>query len=504
MSLNGSPIKERRLSVNNRNAYIVLNSEHNKEQNKNIDDSMLKKQFLSATTNTGFSASTSAPQLNEFIFNDKINKIASPTVSKETINNKSNTTKPTTTKSTNRVLTGMDRYITITKRKSSPQSAKFQPSSKQPKNAAASQNRFALLDNAETAETAAVSTNKFKPPPLYLREATTNELVSMLTQALGKENFYVTSLKKGNVLETKIQVNSETVYRKLVNCLDSEKRSYYTYQLKSAKGLIVVIKGIDSAVPVNDLQDALEKEGYEVKSIHNILNRNKIPQPMFRVEITFNSSQIKTKGEPHPIYGLRYLLNRRIVVEEPIKRKGPPQCQNCQEFGHTKSFCKLPSVCVRCGDIHKSLDCPHAKNDAKVLKCSNCGGNHTANYRGCEVYLRLKQKSAKKPVYDQYRNTALQNRPPTMQQQNSRETNVNQQQLSYAQTLKKGTAASANLTSENNHEKNSTYSGRFENNQSSIDKLIQTMDRFMASMESMFQQMLQNQSMLMQILLNKK
>ncbi|GBP00742.1 Nucleic-acid-binding protein from mobile element jockey [Eumeta japonica] len=100
----------------------------------------------------------------------------------------------------------------------------------------------------------------------------------------------------------------------------------------------VVVKGIDSSVPLADIKDALELEGYEVKSVFNILNKNKVPQPMFKIEIAINYSQMKKKGEVHPIYNLKYLLNRRVVVEEPIKRKGPPQCQNCQEFGHTKTL----------------------------------------------------------------------------------------------------------------------------------------------------------------------
>ena len=78
-------------------------------------------------------------------------------------------------------------------------------------------------------------------------------------------------------------------------------------------------------------------------SVHNIKNKEKIPQPLFRVEITFESSKLK-RNEPHPIYNLRYLLHRRITVEEPRKRKDPPQCLNCQEFGHTKSYCKLPAA----------------------------------------------------------------------------------------------------------------------------------------------------------------
>lgn len=415
--------------------------------------------------------------------------LQSPDVNKETTTIKKSAAK---TESSEKVLTGMDRYITITKRKSSPRAAStLEPHPKQAKNNTDNANRFAILAEKEKEDNTPAKKN-FKPPPLYLREPTTNALVTKLTQIVGKDNFYVVSLRKGNIQETKIQAKDEKIFRAIVNKFDTEKKNYYTYQLKSAKGLNVIIKGIDSTVPISDIKNALQSEGYEVKSIHNILNKNKIPQPLFRVEIEFNSNNIRKKGDNHPIYGLRYLLNRRIYVEEPIKRKGPPQCQNCQEFGHTKSFCKLPAVCVRCGDVHRSSECPHPKTEVSCKKCSNCGENHTANYRGCKVYLELKNKAVvKRPIYNQYRESNFPSLPqPTIPQQaNSK--NVAQTKskfpdaFSYADALKEGIPTAHS------------------NSQNSIETLIQTMSNFMANMQNMLQQLLQNQNMLMQILVNK-
>jgi len=75
------------------------------------------------------------------------------------------------------------------------------------------------------------------------------------------------------------------------------------------------------------------------------------------------------KNEVHPIYNLQYLLHRRINVEEPYKRNGPVQCTNCQEYGHTRAYCSLRTVCVACGDFHKSANCPANKEDPKKKKC---------------------------------------------------------------------------------------------------------------------------------------
>lgn len=585
MSCSNSLLSERRLSTNGKNAYIVLSPLNN---NNNLYDTQKNRNYLTAkTTNERSplsSAITSAPNCVEYSTkeNQKYKQTTSLMVDEKsstqlndnsnnnyyninTVNtisgNKSDLAKDNSEiispsrqsmKNTgaipknnnnlvnsghNKIPTGMDRYITITKRKSSPRTLKLEPNPKQQKKNEVSQNRFSILDNQESEVESAKSTKNYKPPPLYLREPTTNALVKKLSQLVGKENFYVVSLRKGNVSETKIQTFTEKNYRIIVDCFDSEKRNYYTYQLKSAKGLLVVIKGIDSSVPADEIKEALESEGYEVKSVHNIINKNKVPQPIFRVEISYNSSRLKKKSDTHPIYGLRYLLNRKIVVEEPIKRKGPPQCLNCQEYGHTKSFCKLPSVCVRCGDIHKSLECPHSKTDISARKCSNCGQNHTANYRGCPVYIQIKGTSkARRPVYAQYQDSNFPSLPngPTSSAQHRSNLNTNRQ-LSYAHTVKEGSTTQMKLNVEGNaqfpntfnkgsvipnqtHKNNENNAPLFSyahalkegsvipniNSQSSIEKLIETMNSFMSNMQNMLQQLMQNQSMLMQILLSKK
>ena len=135
-----------------------------------------------------------------------------------------------------------------------------------------------------------------------------------------------------------------------------------------------------------ELKDALQELGFDIKNVINSINKNKIAQP--KVELTPDCKKLK-KNEIHPLYNLRYLLHHRITVEEPLKRKGPVQCMNCQEFGHTKACCTLRPVYVACGDRHPSSLCTKNKDDIAVKKCSNCGGNHTANYRGCIVYKDL-------------------------------------------------------------------------------------------------------------------
>lgn len=73
------------------------------------------------------------------------------------------------------------------------------------------------------------------------------------------------------------------------------------------------------------------------------------------------------------------------------------QCQNCQGFGHLDSYCRRLPICALCGDKHSTQQhlCSVCKTKGKTcthleFKCANCGGNHQASSKTCEIYLALK------------------------------------------------------------------------------------------------------------------
>lgn len=552
---------ERRLSLNGRNAYISLTSEERADLNtktKQRDDSL----FLTAKTlprpfspqPTEYMSTKISESIKENIMQKKempktillnssdIGEMVTPKVKSNETTGAIPKIISIACKADTKIQTGMDRYILVNKRKSSPRSSRQEPSLKMHKGIdPVSQNRYSLLSTDNDGQNQNETVKECKPPPIYLREPTSNVLVNKISQLVGKNNFYVASIRRGNVQETKVQTYTETTYRKIVELFDKEQKKYYTYQLKSTKGLVVIIKGIDSSVSPDEIKEELAEEGYEVKSVTNIINNNKIPQPMFKVELTFDSSRIKKKGATHPIYDLRYLCSRRIRVEEPFKRRDPPQCTNCQEFGHTKAYCKLPSVCVRCGDVHKSVECPHSKTDSHAKKCSNCGDNHTANYRGCPVYAHMRKatNSTRTSVKAKHQPSHMANANSSNETLPRIQINTMPFQFSYASTLKEGTSLPPNNPLENLLDKQKTISPMANNANSktlprvqpntipntfsyartlkedaplptkfslenSIEKLVETMNSFMLNMQSMMQEMMRNQSMLMQIVLKQK
>lgn len=107
-----------------------------------------------------------------------------------------------------------------------------------------------------------------------------------------------------------------------------------------------------------------------------------------------------------------FVVSWRFFIKRPTDAA---QCHRCQRFGHGSRNCNLPVKCVKCGEAHLTEACTLPRketlqmdNNAELtkprVKCANCQGNHTANFRGCsarKVYIetleKQKQKSTAQP-----------------------------------------------------------------------------------------------------------
>ena len=100
--------------------------------------------------------------------------------------------------------------------------------------------------------------------------------------------------------------------------------------------------------------------------------------------------------DPNPnnkqIYDLRYINNAVVKIEPQRKINDIVQCHRCQQYGHTKAYCRKPFACVKCGLNHSTAECK--KSIDAPPKCIHCLNNHTANYKGCKVYQALRQKTS--------------------------------------------------------------------------------------------------------------
>jgi hypothetical protein len=93
------------------------------------------------------------------------------------------------------------------------------------------------------------------------------------------------------------------------------------------------------------------------------------------------------------IHSITKLCGLRVTVETYTAPKEPLQCKRYQRFGHTQRNCGYAPRCVACGETHHSGECSTPKEQ---LKYCCCGGNHTANYRGCEKWKETEAAIARR------------------------------------------------------------------------------------------------------------
>ena len=63
----------------------------------------------------------------------------------------------------------------------------------------------------------------------------------------------------------------------------------------------------------------------------------------------------------------------------------PLQCFQCQKFGHVAAICRGKKRCGKCGgEDHEYGQC----QEGVSVKCCNCGGSHSAAYKGCQAHNR--------------------------------------------------------------------------------------------------------------------
>lgn len=171
---------------------------------------------------------------------------------------------------------------------------------------------------------------------------------------------------------------------------------YHTYQLKEDKPLRIVIRNLHPTTPLKLIKDELEVRLYEVRQVTNVLHKvDKNPLPLFFVDL-------EPTPKSYEIFKLSSLLHSKIKIEEPYKPKTISQCYNCQQYGHTRTYCGYHPRCVRCGADHQSTTCP--KPIDAPPKCAHCSQNHPANYKGCTVYKELQRRKISSTPSNRFKN----------------------------------------------------------------------------------------------------
>lgn len=231
--------------------------------------------------------------------------------------------------------------------------------------------------------TSNLNTKTPRVPPIFVSGV---QNIKPLTDVLNKTAKNKYTLKILHNEEVKISVENSESYNLIITELQNRGTLFYTFQKKEDKPYRVVLKNLHPSVDINELKSEIEFMGHKVIRISNVKHRTtKHPLPIFFIELETNNESNKK------IFEITKLLNQIISFEPPYKKRDVPQCMRCQEYGHTKNYCKKIPVCVKCAKNHLTSEC-QIKEKIKEVKCANCGGDHVASYKGCIIRKQLQQK----------------------------------------------------------------------------------------------------------------
>ncbi|GFV93642.1 nucleic-acid-binding protein from transposon X-element [Trichonephila clavipes] len=81
-----------------------------------------------------------------------------------------------------------------------------------------------------------------------------------------------------------------------------------------------------------------------------------------------------------------------VKIDSFNRRPGATQCYNCNLFHHSSSNCNIKTRCLKCGEPHKTGDCP-IKTKIENPTCINCQQKgHLANSHRCPKFPKPKPK----------------------------------------------------------------------------------------------------------------
>ncbi|KAL4132087.1 hypothetical protein QTP88_009302 [Uroleucon formosanum] len=220
------------------------------------------------------------------------------------------------------------------------------------------------------------------PPPIHIKNIFNFSAFNTVLKNITGPNGFTCKSTPSYLI---VQPTDKRTYNAIISHLHETSASFHSFTPPSHRTYRVVIKNLHNSTLHTDFTSALTELGHSVKSIYNAKNRNNCPLPVFFVDI-------RQQDNNNNIHDITSLLNTIVKIEKPIKKRcGPPQCHNCQDYGHTKNYCNHEAQCVICGENHLTIEC--SKDQNSPTKCALCANDHTTNFKGCPVYKAAFKKT---------------------------------------------------------------------------------------------------------------
>lgn len=233
-----------------------------------------------------------------------------------------------------------------------------------------------------------------RAPPIYIQNINNfSAFIKTLVQLTGPEGFICKSTSSYLI----VRPDGRSNYNIILKHLKDTNASFHTFLPPRHRSYKIIIRNLHQSTLIPDIIDALSEIGHSARRVVNV-SKNGRRLPIFLVELEPDSSNKE-------ILNTSTLLHTIIKVELPYStNNGPPQCHNCQRYGHTANYCNHAARCVKCAGDHLSEMCSKDKNSP--AKCVLCAGDHTSNYKGCPSYKELlKRRKTTQPNRHTSKNT---------------------------------------------------------------------------------------------------
>ncbi|GBO37692.1 putative RNA-directed DNA polymerase from transposon BS, partial [Araneus ventricosus] len=334
-------------------------------ENKLIFEEAERKRNISSSSSTNNvcsnSSVTSHDNVNVMSNNNNARKRAAPNES-ECSNN-------------SRIRLDKDGFIYPSRRNSVPK-----------RNLNADENSNILLQN-KYADIERLPVEKEGPPappkiqPLMIRNNNNyKEMLKNLNNKFGKVN--------AALANEYIKVYPETAeeHRDMQKFCREEKIEFYVIRPLSERPFKIVMKGLHRDTDIEEIKSELaialpEIEILKVGQLKNV--RTKSPMDIFMIEL-------KKNGHENKIFELTHFMFLKIKIQNYRKPPGATQCRNCNMFNHSSANCGFQTRCLKCGEDHRTNQCP-ITTPQENPKCINCGATgHIASWRGCPLFPKIK------------------------------------------------------------------------------------------------------------------
>ncbi|GFS92091.1 nucleic-acid-binding protein from transposon X-element [Trichonephila clavipes] len=129
------------------------------------------------------------------------------------------------------------------------------------------------------------------PPPITIDNVNNTPAFLKQLQNRTKENLM------GRIIGKDLRIYPKTpqAYHTIRSFIDREKLESYTYQLNEGKELKVVIRGMPSDMPPQQIIEGLTELGLKINDCHVMINRKTgLPMPLFFLSLPKNENPTRT------------------------------------------------------------------------------------------------------------------------------------------------------------------------------------------------------------------